>query len=175
MMSTKSAVTSLRSPSDGACKAAERLKETSGAEFGALSRALRLPQVLQKRASEGFEAPQRGQMSCNGDPQKPQYFDPSGLSPLQVRQRASATVTYRFWLIRHNNDSSRCKSNDSAAGSQAAQRCAPKHARKSDRSVNGRPCAVASSSRDSRLGPSESRGRRACPYRAGQRLACWCR
>jgi hypothetical protein len=103
------------------------LKETSGAEFGALSRALRLPQVLQKRASEGFEAPQRGQMSFNGDPQKPQYFDPSGLSPLQVRQRASATVTYRFWLIRHINDSFRCKSNDSAAGSQAAERCAPKH------------------------------------------------
>src|SRR5262249_22180305 len=95
MMSTKSAVTSFRSPSAVACEAGARLTEMPGTAFSGsplFSCAVGLPQALQKRASRGFEAPHREQMSCKGEPQEPQYFDASGLSRLHVRHRASTTA-----------------------------------------------------------------------------------
>jgi len=33
-------------------------------------------------------------MGCKGEPQAPQYFDPSGFSPLQVRHRASEATAH---------------------------------------------------------------------------------
>jgi hypothetical protein len=60
----KSAVTSLRSPSNANCEIVPRLTEMLVAAFGVPSRAplisrlIGLPQALQKRVSGGFEAPQ---------------------------------------------------------------------------------------------------------------------